>query len=69
MSSRSGRAFVVWVQYDHDGPWHACERPARYGKQLPPLTEREAVREANELRNLGQRAKALPLGVRPESDK
>jgi hypothetical protein len=56
----------VWVQYDAGGPWHKIERPARYGKQLPPLTEREAVREAEEFRSLGYRAKALPLGTKPE---
>lgn len=64
----SRNAFVVWVKYDADSPWHACERPARYGKQLPPLTEREAVREATEMRNHGYRAKALPLGAKPEPE-
>lgn len=59
-------AHVVWIQYDPGGPWHPCERPARYGKQLPPLTEQEAIREAAECRAHGLRAKALPMGVKPE---
>lgn len=58
---------VVWVQYDKDGPWFAIERPARYGKQLPPLNEQQAVREAREMRDHGMRAKALPAGVDPNA--
>lgn len=61
------RPFVVWVQYDADGPWHAIERPARYGKQLPLLNEQQAVREAAECRAHGIRAMALPEGANPNA--
>ncbi len=61
------RAHVVWIQYDPGGPWHMCERPARWGKQLPPLTEEQAVREAAQCRASGLNAKALPLGTKPEA--
>lgn len=63
------RHCVVWVQYDVGGPWTAIERPARYGRQEPPLTEQQACREAQQFRELGTRAQALPVGVDPNAAK
>jgi len=60
---------IVWVKYESDEPWFPLPRPARYGRELPPLTEREACKEAESLRASGLPAKALPVGVDPNAAK
>jgi hypothetical protein len=55
----NARKFVIWTR-DYETDWEPVGEP---------LDERDAVRQAREIRDAGCPAKALPLGTKPEKAK
>jgi len=57
----STRRHIVWLRYEAGEPWV---------QGTGPISERQAVREVRDARNIGNtEAKALPEGVDPNAER